>query len=176
MYCTLSVPLMQSILWPPLTSISSLYSFHFPISFDKTVWQSLSLNAIINEIPLLGGLMAYLKTHKLQCLRILFFFLLYLSFCLIPLEAVEKESICLVQRHFGAICPTCGITRAFSSIMHLQFAKAFTYPPIFTVAIFPIITFLVANDVFRLLTNRKKSTEHPSLFTKFAQLFAVPWR
>lgn len=120
--------------------------------------------------------MAYLKAHKLQLIRILFFFLLYLSFCLIPLSLVEQKSICLIQQHFGALCPTCGVTRAFSSLMHLDVIKAFHYHPIFTTAVFPIITYLVGNDVYHLISNIRHNTDTPSLFTKFALLFTIPWR
>ena len=38
---------------------------------------------------------------------------------------------CLIKAVFGIPCPACGITRAWLSALHLQFAAAFRFHPMF---------------------------------------------
>jgi hypothetical protein len=44
-----------------------------------------------------------------------------------PLTQIRIPTICSTQILFGIQCPGCGLTRAFISISHGQFAKAWTF-------------------------------------------------
>ena len=61
------------------------------------------------------------------------------------------------------LCPTCGVTRAFSCFMHLDFKAAFSYNPIFTVAFGPIFVFLFLEDLVNIVIHFfKKKIIHQS--------------
>lgn len=80
-------------------------------------------------------------------IRIILFIMLLLTFIIIPVEVIEKRSLCSTYNHFNIICITCGVTRAFSNIMHLNFIRAFKYNDVFTLAIFPICMVIFINDL-----------------------------
>ncbi|MDU1911668.1 DUF2752 domain-containing protein [Fusobacterium sp.] len=44
---------------------------------------------------------------------------------------VFNKSICLFINIFGLPCPSCGMTRAYISLGHLDIKKAFYYHPLF---------------------------------------------
>jgi hypothetical protein len=83
--------------------------------------------------------------------RIILYLSIYIFFASIKLEQLNQVSICFIHSHFGLICPTCGITTAFYQIMHFNFLQAYTLHPIFTVAVFPVATFLFLQDTFTIL-------------------------
>ncbi|WP_300357510.1 DUF2752 domain-containing protein [Fusobacterium sp.] len=68
-----------------------------------------------------------------------------------------KKSVCLFINIFGIPCPTCGITRAYISLLHLDIKSAFFYHPLFLLV--PFIFFI-----------KKKA----HLFTIFI-LFLIVW-
>lgn len=51
-----------------------------------------------------------------------------------------KGSICLFINIFGIPCPTCGITRAFISLINFNFKEAFRFHPLFWIV--PLIPFV----------------------------------
>ncbi len=83
--------------------------------------------------------------------RLIFYLTLYLSFILIPLEIIEAKSLCFTYSHFHLICPACGITRAFSALMHGKFLLAYYYNEVFTLAIFPISTLIFLQDIVLII-------------------------
>ncbi|MDD4212250.1 MAG: DUF2752 domain-containing protein, partial [Bacilli bacterium] len=94
---------------------------------------------------------------------IMFYVGLYLAFIVIPIVVILEKSLCYTYREFHIVCPTCGITRAFSHIMHGEFLVAFQYHPIFTCCIFPISTFLFTQDTFIIIKRMRKKTTQKSL-------------
>lgn len=54
-----------------------------------------------------------------------------------------NTSICLFYNIFGIPCLTCGITRAYLRLIHLDFRRAFYYHPLFLLA--PTIFFIKSN-------------------------------
>ena len=95
------------------------------------------------------------KTRKLkQILRIIrlaFYTVFFIVFALIPTEAVSRHSICLYKNVTGNNCPTCGVTRAFSSIMHFKFIDAFNFNQVFTLVIFPISLIVILEDSINII-------------------------
>lgn len=49
-----------------------------------------------------------------------------------------ERSICIFSNVFGIPCPTCGMTRAYISLLHFDFKHAFFYHPLFFLAPFLI--------------------------------------
>lgn len=58
----------------------------------------------------------------------LFFSIAILSFIS---NFVFKRSICIFFNLFGIPCVTCGMTRAYVNLLHLDIKKAFFYHPLF---------------------------------------------
>lgn len=72
---------------------------------------------------------------------------------LIPLAYIEAKSLCYTYSHFALVCPACGITRAFSALMHGKISLAFNYNLFFTVAIMPICTLIFCQDIIIIIHN-----------------------
>lgn len=106
------------------------------------------------------------KNYKLFCIiRIIFYISLYLTFIIIPSsEFINSDTICFSAKYYDVLCPCCGVTRAFSLILHLDFEKAFNYNPIFVIAIFPIFTALFINDTVSIIRRLCKKEECYSIF------------
>ncbi len=83
--------------------------------------------------------------------RLIFYFSLFISFALIPTETISKRSLCLYHNATGNNCPTCGVTRAFSSIMHLKFIDAYNFNQVFTLMIFPISLIIILEDSINII-------------------------
>lgn len=49
----------------------------------------------------------------------------------VALHKFNEGSICLFHNIYGIPCPTCGMTRAYSALLELDFKKAFMYHPLF---------------------------------------------
>ena len=85
--------------------------------------------------------------------RISFYVLFFLFFIITPTSKFTSSSLCFYYNKYNIICPTCGVTRAFSSLMHLNFSDAFMYNPVFTVAFGPICIFLFLEDLINIIIN-----------------------
>lgn len=97
-----------------------------------------------------------------RIIRIVFYVSLILTFIIIPCSYFENaNTICFIKRTIGIDCPTCGVTRAFSNIMHLNFKKAYEFNSIFTIAICPICLCLFIIDSVTIIKDfiKKENTE-----------------
>lgn len=69
------------------------------------------------------------------------YILLPILLWLIPTSWLERgPSLCLIRRIFGVPCPGCGMTRAFSCVMHGEFKKALQYNRL-VVIVFPLLCY-----------------------------------
>ncbi|MGM0607198.1 MAG: DUF2752 domain-containing protein [Candidatus Muiribacteriota bacterium] len=70
-------------------------------------------------------------------------------FIILPVEKfANKHTLCLIKKFTGHNCPGCGTTRAFYSILHFNFLKAYKYNKL------SIITFpLAVIVIFKWLKN-----------------------
>lgn len=66
-----------------------------------------------------------LKT-KIILFTIINLMLLTLLYC-IPIDSESLSSICIIKRITGKKCWNCGMTRAFLSILHLDFKAAYQF-------------------------------------------------
>lgn len=62
---------------------------------------------------------------------------------------------CLFKTFFGIPCPGCGMTRAYLSLLHLDFAAAFSFHPMFWSV--PILYLYILYDG-RLFKNKRLNT------------------
>ena len=76
---------------------------------------------------------------------------LIVCFAVMPVVWPTGISVCAISNVLGVMCPTCGGTRAFASVMHLDFIGAFDYNPVITLLFIPIFLLLLVNDVFCLI-------------------------
>ncbi len=100
------------------------------------------------------------KKNKQALLSIIVGFVFFVSLCLITLK--YNISLCIFNNLFGIPCPGCGMTRAFISIIKLDFVSAFQYnitsiPLFLGILIYCVLCFM---DFF-------KKTNYLSLFENF---------
>ena len=96
-------------------------------------------------------------------LRIIFYIILFLFFSIVSFEKIQGSSLCLMYEKTGIICSTCGVTRAFTLIMHGKFIEAISYNQVFVFGIFPIFTFLFLEDTYTYIKRKITKTFKPSL-------------
>lgn len=88
----------------------------------------------------------------LRIVRVVLYIILFTTFIVIDTSYfIEHKSICPIANKFNLLCPSCGVTRAFSSIMHFKFKNAYLFNPVFTVAVAPICIFLFLDDSIRTI-------------------------
>jgi len=72
------------------------------------------------------------------------------TLAVIPTPVLARGPVlCTWRILFGVQCPTCGMTRAFSSVLHGQFHAAFQYNKLVTV-VFPFTCAVLLRELFRL--------------------------
>jgi len=72
------------------------------------------------------------------------------ALAIIPTPVLERGPVICVWRNlFGIQCPTCGMTRAFSSVLHGQFRAAVQYNKL-VVLVFPFTCALLFRELARL--------------------------
>lgn len=101
--------------------------------------------------------------YILRIFRLIFYIVFFTAFIIIPTEEFSKGTICLIYNATSLECPTCGVTRAFSSIMHLHFIDAYKFNPIFTLMICPICVSVFFQDIFIIISNFIKKNDTYSL-------------
>jgi hypothetical protein len=70
------------------------------------------------------------------------YILLPIALLLVPTAWLDRgPSLCLIRRIFGVRCPGCGMTRAFSSVIHGKFKQAFQYNKL-VVVVFPLLCYV----------------------------------
>ncbi len=74
-----------------------------------------------------------------------------LTLAVIPTDVLARgPTICVWKNLYGIDCPTCGMTRAFSSVLHGNFTHAFGYNKL-VVVFFPVYCGLLLREAARLV-------------------------
>lgn len=113
--------------------------------------------------------------NKLAVVRLMLYVILLAGFALLPVASAESGSICVYYRLFGALCPGCGVTRAFTNIMHFDFARAVAYNPVFTLAIAPISLLVFFEDAGVTIYRLVKKKDATSWLEYVWTLLSAPW-
>lgn len=106
------------------------------------------------------------KKMIFPAIRIFIYLAFLLFFALVPVEIIEKGSLCQWYNTFGFVCPTCGFTRGFSNFMHFDFVKSLMYNPVLTLFAAPAVIFIMAEDLFVMIKRHIKKTNEMS-FAEF---------
>lgn len=73
-----------------------------------------------------------------------------LLYCIPRSWIFDGHTVCLIHNFFGKECPGCGMTRAMFSLMHFDFAAAWSYNRIvFIVA--PLLLYLYLKEVYKTI-------------------------
>lgn len=64
---------------------------------------------------------------------------------LLIIYLVITKFTCMIKVITGFPCPSCGITRAYKSLLHLNFSEAWSYNPLYWF-IPPVILFILLSD------------------------------
>ena len=109
---------------------------------------------------------------KILPFRPFLYLIFLLLFALIPIESIINRSFCIYSNLFSFECAGCGVTRGFCAFMHFDFALAYSFNPVFTVAVFPIAIFLMLEDTIHIVARTlfKKNTQ--SVIEKSLSAFA----
>lgn len=86
--------------------------------------------------------------HKIMLFIILNFMILTLLYC-IPINSSALNNICLIKRITGKECWNCGMTRAFLSIIHLDFKSAYNYNSK-AIIVFPLTVGIYLHSWYKL--------------------------
>jgi hypothetical protein len=90
------------------------------------------------------------KNLALRAAAVLLGLAVLLVLAILPTEILIKgPTICVWKNLFGIDCPTCGMTRAFSSILHGKLAHALAYNKL-VVLVFPMYCGLLLREAARL--------------------------
>ena len=73
---------------------------------------------------------------------------------------------CPVNKYMGIKCFGCGATRAFISLISLDFEKALHYNRLFTLIIYPALLFLFAQDYICAIIQMVKKRKSTSFIDK----------
>lgn len=89
-----------------------------------------------------------MATQSRVICKLLLLVLLPLLLYIVPTEGIfSGESICLIKRFFGVECWGCGITRAFFSVLYLDFAAAWEYNHLIVI-VFPLLLWLWVREIY----------------------------
>lgn len=108
------------------------------------------------------------KMRIFSWIRIILYFILFVSFIIIPTSYFINNTICHFHNITGYLCPTCGVTRAFSSILHFNIINAFSYHPLFTILVFPISLFVIIQDTFSII---KREINKENIYSLLEAIF-----
>ena len=89
-----------------------------------------------------------MKLLKNPAFRIMLYFLLFLVFILLRDVPMGDLKICPFENFFGVLCPGCGTTRAFVSVLRFDFVEAFGLNPLFVLFILPVAVLIILQDIF----------------------------
>ncbi|WP_416388413.1 DUF2752 domain-containing protein [Holtiella tumoricola] len=84
--------------------------------------------------------------------------------------SLANESICYWYTHYNLLCPMCGGTRSFIHFITFQFQQAYSYNPVLTLSVYPIMAFLVLQDSYTIIANHFFSRNQSSLLLFFINL------
>jgi len=90
----------------------------------------------------------------------------------LPLVNVPLPELCMSRRTFGLICPGCGLTRCFISLVRGDVATAWSYNPA-GLLLFAVIAFQVPFRVWQLIRIRRGSPEVALHRTAYVALATV---
>lgn len=103
---------------------------------------------------------------NLKSILIFFFILGVISI----ISYILGFSLCAFYNITGVYCPSCGMTRAYVSLLHLDIRQAFYYNPVFLIIPLIIFPFIIEQFFFKI----KKSTK-TMYFSILIIILIVAW-
>jgi hypothetical protein len=92
--------------------------------------------------------MQHVAKYRLRTARISTVISILLLLSVLPTEFLNTvPSICLFKKLFGIECLGCGMTRAISSMLHLNFSEAISYNRLVVILLPAAFTFVVKDCV-----------------------------
>lgn len=91
----------------------------------------------------------------------IFFPASFLLLAILPTAFLDRlPTLCMYRRFFGFRCLGCGMTHAFSSVLHGKWAAALAYNPLVVIA-FPLLAVVATGDAMDLLRQLYRRFHHP---------------
>lgn len=105
-------------------------------------------------------------------IRIVLYIVFLGTFMLLPVAHFLTGEKCSFEEAFNMISPSCGVTRAFSAMMHGDIGASFYFNPYFTLFLGPFALFVMAQDVWTFIMRQIKKDNRLSLMDAlFEQVF-----
>lgn len=96
-----------------------------------------------------NNLIAFKRAIRHRFLKFVLILFLTIVFFLIPKEFLgETYPICLFRLILNKECLGCGTTRAFWSVLHLNFAEAYEYNKLVVIT-FPLLGFCLLKWIYK---------------------------
>jgi len=95
-------------------------------------------------------ILKYIIHNKWYSLSILYF----LVSIILKMQGVDITIPCIFNFLFDVNCPGCGLTRAFTELIKLNFREAWSYNPIIFI-VMPAISYFIISDYFKYRQSQK---------------------
>ena len=88
-----------------------------------------------------------ISENKWFLIRFFLYAAFILFFVFLPLSLIDGKSFCATYNLTGILCPTCGFTRGFASLMHGDIAAAYNYNQMLVLFAVPCAFLIMIQDI-----------------------------
>lgn len=93
------------------------------------------------------------EVKKMIWLELGIIFLILTIFIIIKLDMIKLVPVCIINKTYGILCPSCGGTRCIINFVMGNYKDSFLYHPIFFIT---IIYLILVNILYVINSFRKK--------------------
>ena len=98
------------------------------------------------------------RRNILKIIRIIAYVAIIISLIILKYTDIFNFS-CYINKHFGVLCPSCGITRAMRAIVNFDFVLALKNNAYCVLILFPIFLILFVDDIISMIMKKKSFVE-----------------
>lgn len=92
---------------------------------------------------------------SLKYIKIGIYISILISLCILKFVDASNFGECYINKNFGILCPSCGITRATKAILDLDFSLAITYNAYYVLILLPMFLIFFIDDIICICKNKK---------------------
>lgn len=96
---------------------------------------------------------------NLKYIRIAVYISILILLCILKFTDASNFGECYINRNFGILCPSCGITRATKAILDLDFSLAISYNAYYVLVLLPIFSIFFVDDIICIFKKKKSLVE-----------------
>lgn len=92
---------------------------------------------------------------NLKYIRIIIYIVILVLLCILKFTNRSNFGECYINKNFGLLCPSCGITRATESLLNFNFSLAMTYNSFYTLVLLPVFLIFLIDDITCMITKKR---------------------